>query len=85
MNDTQLKNSLKIAEPYLSVKMRTLLAFGTGLRRGDIDSLEINDIDFERNTIAVMSSKTKKRTASRPVSAKVIEELLRYVCSLDIS
>ena len=67
MNDTQLKNLLKVAEPYPSVKTRILLAFGTGLRRGDIDSLEINNIDFERITIAAMSSKTKKRAASRPV------------------
>jgi integrase len=46
LNDVQIKKLLAAAEPYPSIKMRILLALGTGLRRGDIESLEINDIDF---------------------------------------
>ncbi len=42
-----------------------LLALATGLRRGDIDSLKISDIDFEKNSISTTSSKTKKSMASR--------------------
>ena len=64
--------------------MRILLALGTGLRRGDIDSLKISDIDFERNSIATMSRKTKKSMASRPVSAEIMAELSKYICSLDV-
>ena len=40
--------------------MRILLAPGTGLRRGDIESLRISDIDFANNYITMTSRKTKK-------------------------
>ena len=56
----------------------------TGLRRGDIDSLKISDIDFETNSIATTSRKTKKSMASRPVSAEIMTELSKYVCGLDV-
>ena len=67
------------------MKIRILLALGTGLRRGDIDSLKISDIDFEKNCIATTSRKTKKGMASRPVSAEVMTELSKYVHALDAS
>jgi integrase len=66
------------------MKMRILLALGTGLRRGDLESLKIGDIDFERNSIATTSKKTRKSMASRPVSAEVMAELSEYVCGLDV-
>ena len=84
LNDTEIKKMLKATEPYPSMKIRVLLALATGLRRGDIDSLKISDVDFEKNSIATKSRKTKKSMASRPVSAEVIAELLKYVCSLDV-
>ncbi len=52
------------SEPYAAMKVRILLALGTGLRRGDIDSLKISDIDFEKNSISTTSRKTKKSIAS---------------------
>jgi integrase len=61
-----------------------VLVLGTGLRRGDIDSLKISDIDFEKNSISTTSRKTKKSMASRPVSAEVMAELSKYVCSLNV-
>jgi integrase len=64
--------------------MRILLVLGTGLRRGDIESLKINDIDFERNSIVTTSRKTKKSMASRPVSAAVMTELSKYVSCMDV-
>jgi integrase len=82
LNDIQIKKLLTTAEPYQTIKMRILLALGTGLRRGDIDSLKICDIDFERNSIATISRKTKKSMSSRPVSAEVMAELSKYVCGL---
>ena len=84
LNDTQIKNLLKIASPFPSMKIRVLLALGTGLRRGDIDLLKVCDIDFERNCIATTSKKTKKSMASRPVSAEIMVELSNYVKNLDI-
>jgi integrase len=79
LNDVQIKKLLAAAEPYPSIKMRILLALGTGLRRGDIESLEINDIDFGRNSITTMSRKTRKSMGSRPVPILVMMELKKYV------
>jgi integrase len=84
LNDVQIKKLMVAAEPHSSMKMRILLALGTGLRRGDIDSLKISDIDFESNSIATKSRKTKKSMASRPISVEVMAELSKYTCSLDV-
>jgi integrase len=84
LNDAQIKYLLKAVTPYPAIKMRVLLALATGLRRGDIDSLKISDIDFENNCICTTSKKTKKCMASRPVSAEVTTLLSKYVCSLDV-
>ena len=84
LNDVQIKKLLLVAEPCVAMKIRILLALGTGLRRGDIDSLKISDIDFEKNAISTTSRKTKKSMASRPVSAEIMSELSKYVCSLDV-
>ena len=54
------------------------------MRREDIDTLKISDIDFENNCIATSSRKTKKSMASRPVAPEIILELSNYVCSLDV-
>ena len=84
LNNSQIKKLLLAAEPYRSIKMRILLALGTGLRRGDIESLKISDIDFANNYISTASKKTRKSMGSRPVSAAVMTELSRYVCELDL-
>ncbi len=84
MNDTEIKKLLKAMDPYPLMKTRVLLALATGLRRGDIDLLKISDIDFETNSIATTSRKTKKSMASRPVSLVVMAELSKYVCGLDV-
>ena len=84
LNDVQIRKLLVAAEPYVPMKVRILLALGTGLRRGDIDSLRISDIDFEKNSISTTSRKTKKSMASRPVSAELMTKLSEYVCGLDV-
>jgi len=84
LNDTQIKNLLDASDKYFAIKIRILLALGTGLRRGDIDTLKISDIDFERNCIATTSRKTKKSMASRPVSAELMKKLSKYVCGLGV-
>ncbi len=82
LNDVQVKKLMSAAGPYRSIKMRILLALGTGLRRGDIESLKISDIDFENNSITTSSRKTRKSMGSRPVSASVMKELSKYISLL---
>lgn len=83
LNNTQIKNLLKAATSYPTIKIRIILALGTGLRRGDIDSLKISDIDFENNCICTKSKKTKKSMASRPVAEELLSELSKYVHNLE--
>ena len=84
LNGAEIKKLLKATETYPSMKIRVLLALATGLRRGDIDSLKISDVDFERNSMATKSKKTKKSMASRPVSGEIMTELSKYVCGVDV-
>jgi integrase len=81
LNDIQVKKLLKMAEPYRLMKIRILLALGTGLRRGDIESLRISDIDFANNYITTTSRKTRKSMGARPVPAAVMAELKKYLNS----
>jgi integrase len=83
LNDAQVKKLMSAAAPYRSIQMRILLALGTGLRRGDIESLKISDIDFANNYITTASKKTRKSMGSRPVSAPVMTELTKYLSGLD--
>jgi integrase len=84
LNDAQVRKLMSVAEPYRSIKMRILLALGTGLRRGDIESLKISDIDFANNYISTASKKTRKSMGSRPVSPEVMAELSKYVSELSV-
>ncbi len=79
LNDAQVKNLLKTAQSYPSMKIRILLGLGTGLRRGDIESLKISDIDFEKSCITTSSRKTRKSMGARPVPAVVMQELKKYL------
>jgi integrase len=83
LNDAEVKKLMLVAESYPTMKIRILLALGTGLRLGDIESLRIADIDFGDNYITTTSRKTRKSMGSRPVSTTVMAELSRYVCELD--
>jgi integrase/recombinase XerD len=82
LNDAEVKKLMSVAEPYPTMKIRILLALGTGLRLSDVESLRISDIDFENNSITTSSKKTRKSMGSRPVSTTVMAELSRYVCEL---
>ena len=79
LNDAQVKNLLKAAQPYVSMRIRILLALGTGLRRGDIESLKSNDIDFTNNYITTTSRKTRKSMGARPVPEVIMQELRKYI------
>ena len=84
LNDTQIKNLLKAAQSYPAMRMRVLLALATGLRRGDIESLKITDIDLENNCIATTNRKSKKCMSSRPISAEIMCLLSKYISDLDV-
>ncbi len=49
LSNTQIKELLSASKPYQTLRMRVLLALGTDLRRGDIESLRVSDIDFEKS------------------------------------
>lgn len=83
LNDVQIKNLLAASESYPSIKMRILLALGTGLRRGDIESLKISDCDLVNNHVTTTSRKTRKSMGSRPMSTSVMTELSKYAAGLD--
>jgi integrase len=63
--------------------MRILLALGTGLRLGDIDSIRVSDINFEKSSVTKRSKKTRKSMGSRPVPLPIMAELKKYVSGLD--
>ena len=79
LTNTQIKKLLSAFKPYKTMKIRILLALGTGLRRGDIESLKVSDIDFENSYITTRSKKTRKSMGSRPVPVPIIAELKKYV------
>jgi integrase len=78
LNSIQIRRLLSASEPYQTMRMRILLALGTGLRRGDIESLRISDIDFVNSSVTTRSRKTRKSMGSRPVPVPVMAELRKY-------
>jgi len=83
LNCVQIRKLLSISKPYQTMRMRILLALGTGLRRGDIESLTISDIDYVKSSVTTRSKKTRKSMGSRPVPVQVMAELKKYVSGLD--
>jgi len=82
LNSVQIKKLLSASKAYQTLRMRILLALGTGLRRGDIESLKVSDIDFENSYITTRSKKTRKSMDSRPVPVLIMAELKKYVSGL---
>jgi len=78
----QIKKLLLLSKRHPSMRMRIILALATGLRRGDIESIGIADIDFDGCFITTRSKKTRKAMGSRPVPGQVMEELKQYVSAL---
>lgn len=83
LSNTQIKKLLSTSKPYKALWMRILLALGTGLRRGDIESWRVSDIDFENSCVTTRSKKTRKSMGSRPVPVPIMTELKKYVSGLD--
>jgi integrase len=83
LSNIQIKKSISASKRQKTLRMRILLALGTGLRLGDIEAIKISDIDFENNSVATRSRKTRKSTGSRPVPIPIMAELEKYVSGLD--
>jgi integrase len=83
LNTIQIINLLLAAKPYKIIRLRIILALGTGLRRGDIESLKVSDVDTANNYITTTSRKTRKSMGARPVSASVMAELSKHISGLD--
>ena len=79
LNESQIVKLLSLSKLYPTLHMRVLLALGTGLRRGDIESLKTSDIDFTNGNLATKSQKTKKSMSSRPLPLEIIADLKVYV------
>jgi len=79
LSQQQVRNLIKLASKYPTLRLRVLLAVTTGLRRGDIEAICIGDIHFDRNTITTRNRKAKKAMAERPVPEQIATELSNYV------
>jgi integrase len=79
LSTTQIKQLLSASKPFPRLRMRILLALGTGLRRGDIDAWKVSDLDFERGYVTTRSTKTRKSMGSRPLPVPIVAELTKYV------
>ncbi|MFC1634810.1 tyrosine-type recombinase/integrase [Planctomycetota bacterium] len=82
LTHTQIQELLSASLPYPALRMRILLALGTGLRRGDIESWRVSDLDFENTSVTTRSTKTRKSMGSRPVPVPIMAELKKYVSGL---
>jgi len=83
LSTTQIRKLLSASKPYPRLRMRILLALGTGLRRGDIGTWRVSDLDFEKSYVTTKSTKTRKSMGSRPVPLPIMAELQKYVSNLD--
>jgi integrase len=82
LSPQQVRDLIKLVSEHATLRLRILLAVTTGLRRGDIESIRIGDIHFDRNTITTQNRKAKKAMAERPVSEQMMTELSNYVATL---
>jgi hypothetical protein len=51
LTGTQIQELLTASIQFPALRMRILLALGTGLRRGDIESWRVSDLDFENSSV----------------------------------
>ena len=83
LRTTQIRKLLSASKPYPRLRMRILLALGTGLRRGDIETWRVSDLDFEKSYVTTRSIKTRKSMGSRPLPLPIMAELGKYVSGFD--
>lgn len=82
MSNTQIRELLTASIQFPALRMRILLALRTGLRRGDIESRRVSELDFENSSATTRSTRTRKSTESRSVPVPIMAELKKYVSGL---
>jgi integrase len=82
LSPVQVKDLLFTASRYPTQRLRILLAVTTGLRRGDIETIRIDDLHFDRGTIATKNQKAGKAMAERPIPEEVMTELSSHASAL---
>jgi integrase len=78
----QVRDLLTTAAKYPTLRLRVLLAVTTGLRRGDIETIRVGDIHFDRYTISTRNRKAGKAMPERPVPEAIMAELANHVAGL---
>ena len=80
LNCRQIQNLLISARQRSDCwRVRLLLAITTGLRKEDIEKIQIGDIDFENHSVRTRSKKTRKAMPDRPLHSALVPILSRYV------
>jgi len=82
LSASQVGKLISTASKYPTLRLRILLAVTTGLRRGDIDTIRIGDIYFDRNAITTHSRKSRKSMAERPIPEGIMTELSNHIATL---
>ena len=82
LSPQQVRDLMGLVSQYPTLRLRVLLAVTTGLRRGDIETIRIGDIHFDRNTITTRNRKAKKAMAERPIPEQITTELSNYIATL---
>ena len=83
LSTVQIRKLLSASRQFPTLRMRILLALGTGLRRGDIESLTVSGVDLDNSYVTTRSQKTRKSMGSRPVPVPIMGELKKYVSGLN--
>jgi integrase len=82
LTSQQVQTLLSATARYPTLRLRVLLAVTTGLRRGDIEAIHIDDIHFDRNTLTTHNRKAGKAMSERPIPEPVMTELSNHVVTL---
>jgi len=71
---------LQIMKKCKSYRDKTIIccAYGCGLRRGEIERLNVHDIDLQKHTLLVRKAKLGK-SRTLPLTDKIVKYLRRYI------
>ena len=79
LSDIEIKNLLAACGDDRQWYMKILTAICTGLRRSDIEKLELRHFDLERKTLSIINKKTGKATDYQPLPDDYMPELNSFI------
>jgi integrase len=82
LSPQQVRDLLTAASRHSTLRLRVLLAVTPGLSRGDIETIRVGDIHFDRNTITTRNRKAGKAMPERPIPEPIMTELSNHVATL---